>query len=76
MNGRVERLIQTVEYEFFNWQDDLLPELEEINRRCSIFNDKYNNRRFHQAINYQTPQEYVTKYLNQQRGEVYGMYRS
>ena len=71
MNSRAERLIQTAEYEFFNYQYDLLPNLEEIRRRCEMFNDKYNNRRFHQAIGYQTPTEYVTNYLQLQKGEVY-----
>lgn len=59
-NGRVERFHQTVEYEYFNYQDDLLPVLELINRRCMEFNDKYNNRRFHSAIGYKTPAEYVS----------------
>lgn len=63
MNGRAERLIQTVEYEFFNYQYDLLPDLEEINKRCELFNDKYNNRRYHQAISYRTPAEFVMLYL-------------
>lgn len=63
MNGRAERLIQTAEYEFFNYQEDLLPILEEINLRCEIFNDKYNNRRYHKAIGYQTPTSYVKNYL-------------
>ena len=71
MNSRAERLIQTAEYEFFNYQGDLLPNLKEINQRCEIFNDKYNNRRFHQAIGYKTPSEYVTSYLQLQKGEVY-----
>lgn len=66
MNGRAERLIQTVEYEFFNYQYDLLPELNEINKRCELFNDKYNNRRYHRAISYRTPKEFVMIYL--QRG--------
>lgn len=68
MNGRAERLIQTVEYEFFNYQEDLIDDLEEINLRCEIFNDKYNNRRYHRAINYQTPGNYVKSYL-QEKGE-------
>lgn len=71
MNSRAERLIQTVEYEYFNYQYDLLPTLKEINLRCEFFNEKYNNRRFHQAIGYQTPQEYVTNYKTSQKGGVY-----
>ena len=64
MNGRAERLIQTVEYEFFNYQYDLLPDIDEINKRCELFNDKYNNRRYHQAISYRTPKEFVMLYLS------------
>lgn len=71
MNSRAERFIQTAEYEFFNYQYDLLPSLKEINKRCEIFNDKYNNRRFHHSLHYKTPTEYVTNYLQTQKGEVY-----
>lgn len=67
MNGRAERLIQTVEYEFFNYQYDLLPDVDEINKRCVVFNDKYNNKRYHRAISYKTPAEFVMLYL--QKGE-------
>lgn len=68
MNGRVERLIQTVESEFFDYQDDLLPNIDEINKRGEIFNHKYNHQRYHQALGYQTPATYVTNYLKQ-KGE-------
>ncbi len=70
-NSRAERLIQTTEYEFFNYQYDLLPNLKDINSRCLLFNDKYNNKRFHQAIHYKTPSEYVTNYQQTQKGDVY-----
>lgn len=62
MNGRVERFIKTLIYEFFNWQDDLLPELDSVNQKCATFNHKYVHQRFHQALHYQTPAEYVTNY--------------
>lgn len=71
MNSRAERLIQTAEYEYFNYQYDLLPNLEEINLRCEIFNDKYNNKRFHHALKYKTPQEYVTTYLKEKGEQLY-----
>lgn len=73
MNGRAERMIKTVTYEFFNYQFDLLPEITEVNKRCTIFNDKYNNHRFNNAIRYQTPAEYVTTLLQQQKGAVSGI---
>lgn len=49
-NGRVERLHQTVEYEYFNYQEDLLDDLEEINKHCMLFNTKYNTKRFHRSL--------------------------
>src|SRR3972149_9617782 len=52
MNSRVERLIQTATYEFFHWQDDLINDIVMINEKGSIFNDKYNTKRYHQAIGY------------------------
>lgn len=71
MNGRAERLIQTAEYEFFNYQEDLIDDLDEINLRCEIFNDKYNNKRYNRAIGYKTPAQYVTNYQYLEKGEVY-----
>ncbi|MBI2596701.1 transposase [Candidatus Daviesbacteria bacterium] len=63
-NSRAERLIQTVEYEFFNYQEDLLnDDLEEVNRRCDIFNEKYNQKRYHHSLHYQTPSAYIKSYL-------------
>lgn len=63
MNGRVERFIQTATYEFFNWQADLIPEVSFINQKCTLFNHKYTQSRFHRALGYQTPAEYVKSYL-------------
>ncbi|MEK7571850.1 MAG: DDE-type integrase/transposase/recombinase [Patescibacteria group bacterium] len=58
-NGRVERLHQTAEYEYFNYQTDLLDELDMINERCMAFNTKYNTQRFHRSLGYKTPAECV-----------------
>lgn len=58
-NGRAERFIQTATYEFFNWQDDLLPEIHQLRDKCQIFNQKYNNYRFHRSLGYNTPREYL-----------------
>lgn len=62
MNSRVERLIQTLEYEFLNYQD-LLPEIDYLRELCSKFNQKYNQRRYHQSLRYQTPNNYVRSIL-------------
>ncbi len=67
-NGRVERLHQTAEYEYFNYQEDLLDDLEMINERCMEFNTKYNTKRFHRSLGYKTPLEVVIEYL-QKKGE-------
>lgn len=58
-NGRVERFIKTAVYEFFNHQEDLLPEVKLIQERCWRFNFKYNYQRFHQALKYRTPKEHL-----------------
>ena len=68
-NGRVERFHQTAEYEYFNYQDDLLDDLEMINSRCMEFNTKYNTKRFHRSLGYKTPLEVVLEYLQKRGGE-------
>ena len=65
MNARVERLIQTLIYEFLNLQDDLIPEIEAIRSKCREFNYKYNYLRFHQSLGYKTPAEYVNNLLTE-----------
>lgn len=67
-NGRVERLHQTAEYEYFNYQKDLIDCLPEINKKCMEFNTKYNTKRFHRSLGYKTPMEAVLEY-QQQKGE-------
>ncbi len=67
-NGRVERLHQTAEYEYFNYQEDLLDNLSAINQRCTAFNTTYNTKRFHRSLSYKTPLEVVLK-CKQQKGE-------
>ena len=73
MNGRAERIIKTVVYEYFNWQYDLLPDLDEINKHCHIFNSKYNTKRFHQRLGYKTPQEYVNLHQTQKGGQPFSI---
>lgn len=69
-NGRVERLHQTAEYEYFNYQYDLLDNLEMINQKCMEFCTKYNTKRFHRSLGYKTPLEVVLE--SQQKG-AYGI---
>ena len=73
MNGRAERIIKTAVYEYFNWQYDLLPGIDEINRHCALFNSKYNTKRFHQKLGYKTPQEYVNLHQTQKGGQPFSI---
>ena len=72
-NGRVERLHQTAEYEYFNYQDDLLDDLEMINQKCMEFNTKYNTKRFHRSLRYKTPKEYVMMYYQMKGGQPFSI---
>lgn len=67
MNSRVERLIKTMSYEFL-YHQELMPSIDDVRTKCLQFNQKYNRKRLHQALNYKTPYEYVMLY-QQQRGE-------
>ena len=72
-NGRVERFHQTAEYEYFNYQDDLLDDVVIINQHCMLFNEKYNTRRFHRSLGYKTPQEYVMLHAQQKGGQPFSI---
>jgi transposase InsO family protein len=72
-NGRVERLHQTAEYEYFNYQYDLLDDLTMINKHCMAFNTKYNTKRFHRSLHYKTPLEVVLKSLQQKGGQPFSI---
>jgi len=63
-NGRAERFIQTAVYEYFNYQYDLMDDVDQIKDNCMRFNFKYNNRRFHQSLGYKTPMEYLENNSN------------
>lgn len=67
-NALVERLIQTTEYELWLFDQDLIPELDYINHRLSVWIGRYNTYRPHQTLNYLTPMEY---YQQQKGDEVY-----
>lgn len=73
MNSQAERLIRTVTYEFFNWQYDLLADIDEINLRCPVFNTKYNTRRFHQSLGYKTPYECVILHQTRKGGQPFSI---
>jgi len=68
-NGRVERFHQTAEYEYFNYQEDLLDDLGMINVHCMLFNTKYNTKRYHRSLGYKTPQKYVSILLQKRGGQ-------
>ena len=72
MNARVERLIKTLEYEFLHYRT-LLPEIEEVRKKCWEFNDHYNKKRFHQALSYKTPYEYVMIQLLEKGGQPFSI---
>ena len=72
MNARAERLIKTLEYEFLHYRI-LLPEIDEVRKICEKFNGHYNTKRFHQALHYQTPFEYVTNYLQKKGGQPFSI---
>lgn len=72
MNQRVERLIKTLEYEFFYYRE-LFPFLDDVRKICEEFNDFYNHKRFHQALSYKTPYEYVIQYLETKGGQPFSI---
>lgn len=72
-NGRVERLHQTAEYEYFNYQYDLIDDLAMINGHCMAFNTKYNTKRFHRSLSYKTPLEVVLEYLQKKGGQPFSI---
>jgi len=69
-NGRVERFHQTAEYEYLNYQN-LYPGLELLQAQCLLFNQKYNYQRYHRAIGYKRPAEYVSMLLTHQKESLY-----
>lgn len=72
-NGRVERFHQTAEYEYFNYQDDLVDDLTMINQKCMEFNTKYNTKRYHQSLNYKTPLQVVLEYQQKRGGQPFSI---
>ncbi|MBI4080518.1 MAG: transposase [Candidatus Levybacteria bacterium] len=72
-NGRVERFHQTVEYEYFNYQEDLLDDIDMINTHCILLNTKYNTKRYHRSLGYRTPQQAMLEYLKEKGGQPFSI---
>lgn len=72
-NGRVERLHQTAEYEYFAYQYDLLPEMSHLKEHCMKFNEKYNTKRYHRSLGYKTPQNVMLELLQQKGGQPFSI---
>ncbi len=70
MNGRVERVIRTNQEEFWDFQDDLLPNLKILNQLAKESDRIYNTIRPHQALGYLTPIQYYES-LKQTEATVY-----
>lgn len=60
MNGIVERTNRTYRYEFWNVYE--LPEnMKDLRKMLRKFEERYNNERMHQSLNYLTPREYYKR---------------
>lgn len=62
-NGRVERLNQTAAYEFWDYQPDLIPQLDLLKKKAEIWNYKYNTYRPHESLDYETPYSFYLNWL-------------
>lgn len=62
-NSYVERSIRT-DIEDFYQQGNMRSTVKELNPLLKKWQDKYNNERPHQALNYLTPNEYYQQFLN------------
>jgi len=69
-NALVERFIQTTEYELWLFDETLIPEIDYLNKKISVWISRYNTYRPHQSLNYLTPMEYFL--LKTKGGEVSG----
>ncbi|OQA93938.1 MAG: Integrase core domain protein [Microgenomates group bacterium ADurb.Bin219] len=60
-NGVVERSHRTDEEEFYQETEIDYTDLEDINTKLNLWLEKYNTKRLHFSLNYQTPEEYLNK---------------
>lgn len=64
-NGCVERSHRTDQDEFYNLIDLNSLSLNELNREILLWNQKYNQKRLHWALNWKTPEQFLKLYLSQ-----------
>lgn len=62
-NALAERMIQTTIYELWLFDETLIPELDYLNQRLTVWAGRYNTYRPHQSLKYLTPMEYYQQYL-------------
>jgi len=62
-NGVVERSHRTDEEEFYQETEIDYTDLEEINTKLNLWLEKYNTKRLHFSLNYQTPEEYLVSHI-------------
>lgn len=58
-NALVERVIGTIKYELWLFDQELIPELDYLNNKLSWWVGRYNTYRPHQSLDYLTPYEYL-----------------
>ena len=71
-NALAERMIQTTIYELWLFDEALIPEIDYLNQKLSVWVGRYNTYRPHQALGYLTPMEYYEQY-QKKGGKVSGM---
>lgn len=71
-NALAERMIQTTIYELWLFDQTLIPEIDYLNQKLSVWVGRYNTYRPHQSLNYLTPMEYYQQY-KRKGGKVSGM---
>lgn len=62
-NGVVERSHRTDEEEFYQETDINYKNLDEINKKLSIWLEYYNSKRLHFSLNFLTPEEYLVSHI-------------
>ena len=65
-NSVCERFNQTLEYEWLN-DSNFTPNISEFNRNLTVWLEDYNFQRPHQALDYQTPFQYLEDTLEKQQ---------